>query len=383
VVQYHSTSSGKGKNEWGSTSEKITPETKAEDEDTEGNDKVAGELFPDFIGTDNAASLTQEAHMETAGSGSKIVTVPVEQSAIAVLIHTPLNCLPEKENEVAKVNGPLLSKEWESGKHTFNQVVEGVLLLEHTPGACEKPILLLARSSPSGTTTGFKRFLGCMSEPAGDTCENALETGEWKTLNKTLEEAEGTKWPTSVDLVAEKGSQLVEAAKETLGSIGYADLSDGRAGGFDVGLWLQLGDSWYTIATVNGNNVYVSPENAAKNGESACEKVTYGPQPAEVGAGKSWGEVRDESSRKANATTEEYPACTLTYDLAWHEYHKPLLGTKKLYTEGIANSVENYLLLIVSHYNLSEKLALNHYGSLPTSIRTKTEAGLKKDAILF
>ena len=376
-VTYRASSSGKGKAQWGSTSGKLTRES--------ANELALTEMFPAFIGSDTGAGTTQEEKMKTAG-GTSIVTVPVEQSAVSVLIHAPLGCEPEKDTQDPVVSLPLLAQTYLGVLHNFDQLapITWVGLSN-----CLVDPLLIVRSSGSGTTAGFKRALGCSD--LGTTlkeCKNEFEHGEWKKLNESTEESESTNWPTTVDKAAATGQELVSKVRETPSSIGYADLADARNGSFDVGLWLHIGNlgdlSWYVIAllaTGVGADEPLSPQ--ASNGESNCGGAKYTEESSkEVGPEKSWGLVRQTNVHNGKAGEEpSYPICTLTFDLAWHNYGSPKnteLGIG--YGTGEAESVVNYLLWIVNG-SANSKVAEKHYGALPKNIQKKTEEGLLKSPI--
>jgi ABC-type phosphate transport system substrate-binding protein len=368
-VTYNSTSSGKGKEQWGNNSK---DEFKLE---------TAGEQFPAFIGSDTGASTEQEALMKKV-SGSSVVTVPVAQSAVTVLISTPSGCTPTKENEEAIVDGPLLAAAWRSGLHKLSQLILGVNF-GSSLSSCEVKPLLIARSSSSGTTAAFKRFLGCMEETGENTCSNANEKAPWKELNATTAASENTSWPneegSKVDIQASKGSELVADVRNQPGSIGYADLSD-AVSLFDVGLWLEIGTSWYTAALVKGSVAAlpsVSPETS--NGGSNCEAAEYN-EPASVGAGVSWGLTRQANSRENKSNV--YPICTLTYDLAWNLYHVPSIPGGK-YKEGEELSVSAYLLYITTGTNVNTKLSAEHFFPLSSTTETTVSTGLKRSVIKF
>jgi hypothetical protein len=379
TVKYRASSSGRGKQQWGDQSQTLEYETEAE--------KNQVEKFPAFIGSDTAASKGQEEGMEVAGGGgitgtlkNEIVSVPVAQSAVAVLIHTPLGCEPQSTKVVPAMAGSLLAEEYENDVQTF-ETLTGVRLVGASCGSPEPK--LFVSSASSGTTAVFKRFLGCMSEPAGTAeCANASEKEPWKALNSTTPDSEDTTWPVSGDVQfgGASGSEQASKVYELPDSLGYADLATARTL-FDTNSWLCAGNSTdkscVVIAQVKGDDTAASPE--APNAESNCTGALYTNETSITARTlANYGNlVRQANSRAAKQGTNAYPLCTITWDLAWHRYSvakNESAGIK--YTQEQTNSVKNYLTFIVGNGQSSPGLVSKHYGVLSDEIDNRARSAL-------
>jgi hypothetical protein len=73
----------------------------------------------------------------------------------------------------------------------------------------------------------------------------------------------------------------------------------------------------------------------------------------------------------------------LTFDLAWHEYHLPVLPDGGKYSEGEELTVENYLLFITQKTNVGPQLEMEHYGTLPPAAESAVMSGLLGSAVRF
>ncbi|HEX3520216.1 MAG TPA: hypothetical protein VHT29_14375 [Solirubrobacteraceae bacterium] len=371
-VKYRSSSSGKGKNQWGANAKKeLLFETTKEKTLSGGK---AEEQFPAFIGTDLAPTKTQMEEMGEAGklltgakTANKIVSIPVVQSAIAVMISLPVKCEPATGTTTATVTGKHLQEEFESNKPQYLTLVAKV----GAQAECNVAPKLQVRSANSGTTAGFKRFLGSIG-----TADLANpESATWKPLNETGEKSENTEWPAgaTVNKCCEKGSELAETVFKNAGELGYADLADARKAGFTTE-WKKTGpvgsEFWVIIAKVETQGESISPE-VAGNKESNCTKTVYKGIPANVKAGEDWSAVRQENTEKALSAA--YPICTLTYDLAWQHYEWPsLTGDPEIkYTQGEFNAVHEYLKWVTSTGQTLALLLEKHYGKLPAALITK------------
>jgi hypothetical protein len=387
TVAYTVSSSGRGLNCWGaSTGAFVEKECET------------GKELPAYIDTDVApegpaqAAGTQlfdiaEAGKQKGTEPNQVTAVPVAQSAITVVVSLPENCQPavqkqEEASPIAKVKAAELAQEWHAGQPKLSQ-----LKLPLGPG-CQavqtKGATLFARSKPSGTTAGFKRFLAQVSPT------------EWGSFVTTAAEAESTNWPTNSNIQVANGSGGEEAEKvfNTPNSMGYADLSDARAKGFTLTpTQHKTGqgkiESFYVEVQNNSGEkatpTYVSPE-VISTGESNCSEATYeGQAKLKVGQDVDWsGAKQNNATKTEGGVAAAYPLCTLTFDIAWEHYsffkEEEAFPSYKS-DEGTADTVLDYLAYIVGQGQTVSKLKSSHYAPLPPAIRTLAEAGVNKTNI--
>jgi hypothetical protein len=368
-ITYFPTSSGKGLAQWGSSSEVLKEE----------NPPVT--KFPAYIGTDvgpegpSGTAGTQMHDMDVAGKSSttnnEVVTVPVAQSAIAVIVSLPEGCTAT-EGDTPKVKSTKLEEEWLKDEIQLGTLITGAGIV------CAKVPHLYARESPSGTTAGFKRW----NDDINPT------NAEWKALTATAAEAESTNWPKTLPSgqPEEKGhnkgieeAEAVFTTPGTTGAVGYADATDAIKAGFTTKV--EKHGHAYASFMVEVQHNKVSEETATYasplSGEgSNCATAEYEKAPATVGPNVDWSVAKQFPVEGITG----YPICTLTFDVAWHEYELPKKESKGVYTEGEGNSVLNYLKYIVkseaTEGGQNTQLTGHHYGKLPTPIREKAETGV-------
>ena len=356
TVTYKSTSSGKGFAAW--------------------HEKLEyGALG--YIGTDNTVNQTEKEELEAEGTSegpaSTVLTIPVAQAAVAIVVNLPEGCEAK-----SKVTGRLaLSQKALEGIYsgsikTWGAITEDGDELAQVVGGptCNKEasITPVVRKDASGTTHIFKRFLN-WTDP------NALKTksGE-KTWNELSELGNSTLWPETITPAeGEKGSGLLKKVAETPSSIGYAVLAEARELGFapESGgpgkqkFWVELentnkkGKATYSDPSSNGDAKELSNSN--------CKKTVYTngkasfPPPS---VKSTWNEVTTEQFSKS------YALCGLTYDLALSNAAKYKVdGT----TQGEATTVENYLQFVVEKKGGQKEIANHDYLALPSNVLTRAD----------
>jgi ABC-type phosphate transport system substrate-binding protein len=392
-IVYNSTSSGKGLALWGSVNKTLN------EEELENSKKVKEKLVPSYVGTDVGPEGTettgQIGNMDIAGENAAkelngIVTVPVAQSAITVMVSTPLGCTVMAETgEHPRISNQALEEEWFARGVKMSELIEGVKFTGGTK--CEVPPTLYARGAPSGTTCGFKNLFAHLKsgEPnektwkeKTETVEKCLKNGEWPAGTGQTETFEGKS--------IEKGSQLVEAVWGTPGSVGYADLADARvkfAAGTGITEQTKGTEHYSSFVVEVGNTAFGkkkagTPPEEKTSGGSNCKKAGYAPAPSKLAVNQTWSNVRQTS--QVAGGTENYPICTLTYDLAWHRYTFVSSG-KHGGGEEAMNSVYSYLHYIVNlaaeNGGQGTPLTAKHYGLLPEApenIQNLAKKGLEK-----
>jgi ABC-type phosphate transport system substrate-binding protein len=366
TITYTATSSGKGEAQWGENANK------------ELKDEPGVSPFPAFIGTDigpegpSANAGTQLNNMDKAGSqgtalGEGVVTVPVAQSAIAVLVSLPLGCTTSTTGS-PKVESSALEKEWFKNEGELGSLIKGASVV------CANTPKLYARESASGTTAGFKRYLDDINS-------------RWDPLVTTAAKAANIEWPATVEETGfSKGSQLAEGVYNkpgANGAIGYADVADAVKAGFTSKPTLHTAEGMETYSfyvqvqrgVEAGAPVYASP--SGLNESSNCGSASYN-APSVIGPNVDWSGAK----QTGVTSTPTYPICTLTFDLAWHLYSKPQKSGKALYTQALRNTVYNYLLYIVNE-GQNETLELHHYGKLTNPVAEDAKNEVTNALIAF
>jgi ABC-type phosphate transport system substrate-binding protein len=321
VVGYESTGSGAGLESWG----------------VEQKSPGAQELWfgpkNAFIGTEIAPNEKQTGEILSHAEGAELLTIPVAQPAIAILIHLPKGCLGVEggpNNGVISIKQKTLEQAFEGKKTKWTQLLNKSKMKEATKKSCEKsgPIHRVVREDGSGTTGAFMKVLDVVNK------HKAVYEGG-KTWGQESELASNTEWPKQATDPVTKGNGgggVVAAVAATEGSIGYANVADARANAFFIPETEEnakkekgKGGSGTPTFWADVENAKGSYANPSTNGEIAglsnsnCEENVYVnsggkktfPPP---GVKKPWNEVTSGLSQK------HYFPCYLTYDLALTKY---------------------------------------------------------------
>jgi len=313
TLKYTSSGSGEGRLVWGAEKKGNKPLAGLKESPEESGDA--------FVGTDEPLSAEQmESVDEAAGAGVKgkgqALVIPVEQAAVAVIVNPPAECL------ISKITNKNLQEIWSGVISEWSEVTGGspeAGVTEDKSGACKVSITRVAREDVSGTTFVFKTYLNEVLKGAA-TCSG-------KTWAEYLTVAENTKWPEPgvgtckglkvVFPAAKGGKEEVEKVKKEADSIGYANLADARKG------YTEDGGSYHWLGVQNESKEKFYPfpgtsagEPSLETGESHCEKTHYENLPAKAEADANWSKVNG-AHPKGN---ENYPICTLTYDVALVNY---------------------------------------------------------------
>jgi ABC-type phosphate transport system substrate-binding protein len=333
-VSYESTSSGSGLAAFRFT----------------GAGAILGEFG--FVGTDDAPNRAQIENAEAAAAGAKPVIIPVAQTAIAVMVNPPSGCKFKSGKGITSIE---LAEVFGGGTTTTG--IKKWSELSQTEGTCNVAIKRVVRAEGSGTTFQFKNYLQvvkpalpCSTTPSGGSAQT-----EWKGLEE-VEEPNKT-WPTCTGgteiLTAAGGGALAEKVVATANSIGYASLPDAQAKSA-TSVALQNGE-------VSGEPTFRAPGRAS-NKTARCDEARY-TVPVEArmaGTGKG---ISNDWSKVFGATPsiggEEYPLCTLTYDIGWNEY------PTSIFAAGLGKDVTDYLRNYVLAAGQTD-LVGNWYSKLPS-----------------
>jgi ABC-type phosphate transport system substrate-binding protein len=336
-VTYESTGSGEGLESWG-----IEKSVRKELWFGPGNAFIGSEIAPN-------AGQEKELLTHTGNAEAKVLTIPVAQMAIAVIMHLPKGCtavtggpataagtiaLKAKTveeifegkvtewkkilNKAKFVGAPIAPKEGETAK----EIKAREKAEKAEAKACgSAKITRVVREDGSGTTDQFKKFLNILSK-------NKPVIGS-ETWSQNGEKALNTTWPNEgTDPVArgKGGGALVSKVVSTESSIGYANVADARANAaFDPsseGGTGGPGTATFWAEVENGKGTYANP---ATNGEkktlgnSNCNETAYSnfenakpfPPPTTE---ELWNGVA------AALTQKHYSICALTYTISLTHY---------------------------------------------------------------
>lgn len=383
TVKYNSTGSGAGLKAFGA--EGATPDYK---------DNA-------FVGTDEAPDATQKAEIEAHAVGAEaqsLETIPVEQVAIAVIVHLPDGCKAENEAGVSAYKGRLALNDktiegiYRGTINKWSEIKDAGDKLTCTGGKAEEEteITRIVRKDQSGTTHIFKTFLAAINKTSF-TAE-AFPTGcpaplgeESKTWGEMAQGCENQRWPTAAKVVhaaAEGGGAVAKEVEKVAGSISYVNLADARANkAFTPGVGGKgKAKFWAVVQNKTGAEpfTYADPssnKDVEKLGNANCAKTVYTDGVTEFPPASTralWDKAQ------AALNQEKYPLCGLTYDLALRQYSKYGGGLETSLAE--ATTVENFLLYAVTSSKEGGSFFLkNHdYEKLPANVRKLSEKGIKE-----
>ena len=153
-VSYESTGSGAGLESWGI--EQKTP----------GAQELWFSEKNAFVGTEIAPNKKQEEEILSHGpAGAKVLTIPVAQPALSIVMHLPAECSLEKGGDPGRIQ--LTQKDleeiFEGGKKAdeWGKILNKAKFTKASSKACKKDkITRVVREDGSGTTGAFMKFLG-------------------------------------------------------------------------------------------------------------------------------------------------------------------------------------------------------------------------------
>jgi ABC-type phosphate transport system substrate-binding protein len=319
-----------------------------------------------FIGTEEPPNPTQTSEIEAPGAPGTLLTIPILQSAIAIVIHLPTGCTANSTVAPGRLvlEGKTLEKLFQGTVTNWSKIKSsegGNEILGCTKKALKAdPIIRVVREDGAGTTAILKKYLNLIDKKAVDGS---------KTWQQISEASANLLWPNETsDLVRAKGdSGLATKVAAEPGSIGYVSLADARANGdFTPGTGGPgTGLFWAEIQNRSKPSVtYADPAtnlDVAAKQNSNCESTTYTngskkfPPPNTT---QSWSEV-------TSSTTEtNYTICGFAFALAFNSY-----STFPSTTLNEATTVNNFLKFTLNtETGGGQKLLLNNdYLPLPTN----------------
>ncbi|HUN78811.1 MAG TPA: substrate-binding domain-containing protein [Solirubrobacteraceae bacterium] len=393
-----------------------------------------------FCGTDEAPNETQKSEIEshkTGGGENSLLTIPVVQGSVAVIVHLPEGCKASGElvekGKTYKLGRLVLDDKTIEGIYagTINNWKEAIAAqggsgndsLSCTGGTAEEetPITRVVRTDHSGTTHIFKAFLEQVetkklkmeayeeSYDGSSTGCHAKYPAEEKTWAEVSEACQNQRWPEAAHVVrnTETGNPgVVKLVNSTASSIGYADLAVAReyaffsakagtnkygethpAGGENKkGSATKVGEQNTRFWAPIQNNLpsetptYADPASKWDTeavASSNCKNTKYIENEEKEFPPASVRDLWNEA--KAALKEEHYAICGLTFDLAFREYFPYLSGTPFEATgKETATTVENYLEYEVSSKGGGKEIKDHDYEALPSAVIKEAEAGIKE-----
>jgi ABC-type phosphate transport system substrate-binding protein len=345
-------------------------------------------------------------------------TIPIATGASAFILHVPEGCtIADVTNKTNGSTGALNGADTGDGTanltqrvrltnerieaafagaadaDTWGEIAPGISSLETATGiagdatnagvrCAEVPVRRIVRQDSSGTTYGWKAYLNLVNPARNWTGPTYGATNtNWPAAGGsgvgTVVAAVGAAC-TGVDrlcsAVARGGGSLARAVSSTDGSIGYVDLATARGNGFDITPSAVRQDYtfWSPLEVMAGPSrasyaepTYVVnshlPTSTDKGASCGSATVSAGPTVANSPRGDPT--LGDWSAAYA-AGGNTYPACVLTYALAWDD-NAPVYGNSAS-EEAKARTVKDYLALLVSESGQTHLLA-SDYSALPNS----------------
>jgi hypothetical protein len=398
AFQYNGTSSGSGLSVFGNDDGTLKPAV-----DT----RAPSGVLDGFVGSDDAPTPGQLNNARIAGGASEL-TVPVAQAPVAVLLSLPVNVTVTGrvnlqnallEQAVAgrlPAAGIYRANSW-GALLTLNNTPFTELV---TPGTDANVLISVeVRLGGSGTSFAFKNYLNQIAtDPTNPRTPD--DSGVWANF-LTGDQA----WPASTPLVPSAnngGGALVKATAGTPGTIGYANLADavtvGNGGFTNTATATTFGSSashqiLYAQLQNNGSATGPSATFAEGSGDTAnlltargnCTTVSgrvagWGNAPSDIRG--SWTRVlASDTNIAADAGAGFYPACAVTYDIAWDNYNTTQLAggytnaAAGVTPSGVFSSVKDYLGYVASGAGQAD-IEAGGYNRLPAEIASKAQAAV-------
>lgn len=347
-----------------------------------------------FVGTDQPPNKEVEEKIEAKGSSANtVLTIPVLQAAVAIIVHLPANCVVTgNASGRLELNNIELEDIFAAETTTKKAFTKWNQLgaqnaLSGTGCNTEAEFSRVVRLEGSGTTATLEKYLNLINK------KPVIEPGK-KTWLILGEELENTTWPNEAKhpVIRGKGSggvigELV--AHES--TIGYVNLANARGsaalvekgtGGLGTGgkgtqlFWAEVQNNGVGIKTPKYTDPATNEDVEAKADANCKEtlytngKVKFPPASTEL----PWNEVTTKTTEK------HYAICGFTYDLSSTNFEAFTGGGA---TEGEATTLQNYFTWVLNTED-SKKVKggqaiieeAHDYLGLPTS-KTATQNVLK------
>jgi hypothetical protein len=367
VVSYTSSSSGIGLASWGV-----------------GGGAASFAPTNAFVATEEPPNLAEKAEIEakesTPGSvAESLLTIPVAQESIAVLVHLPASCTATSTAFPGRLvlGNPTLEKIFQGTLNTWSEIKDGGDVL--TGAGCSSAITRVVRDDSAGSSHILKKYLDLIEATAF-----AVEGGGTETWNEISEGSGNTVWPTAAAVV--RPSKTGDAAEvayvaEHAGTIGYASLANARAnsafvppaGGKETAtFWAPIQNDGVSTK----KETFADPStdaDVAAPAEANCAKEKYtngkGSKFPPKSTQESWSPVTTEVKQK------NYPLCGIAYQLALTKY-----SAYPATTAAEELTVANFLSFALETKTAGGQLLINEahdYEALPKKVDKESVDGVK------
>jgi hypothetical protein len=351
-------------------------------------------------GTDEPPNPTQQARINDAATPStaddgKIHVIPVAAGASVLIVHAPQGCdLSTVTNLTNGANGTVNGVDTgdrasdhtqrirftsemvekifaaDSDADTWGEIAPGISGTGSDPAeplvnnvACGSiPVRRIVRFDNSGTTYSWKAYLELIDPGRGRlTTYNPNPNTVWPkaggTDSTTPQAAVGPACNNADHLCSATtngAGPLTTAVSQTDGSIGYSDLATARTGNFtivsggtqDYTFWSPLQNNPGGAATGYAEPTFTPTSHTDRvvTPGANCQNVSVQNVPS-AGSSPGGDPTQGDWSRAFAAGGASYPACVLTYLLAWDD-NAPVYGNTAA-EQGAARSVKDYLEKII------------------------------------
>lgn len=199
AVTYTSTGSGAGLESWG-------VETKPGGETRFGKENA-------FVGTEIAPNKKQSEEITSHGAAGSLLTIPVAQPAIAILIHLPAGCEKATGGPASgrlALKDSTLEKAFQGTAVKWSQLLNKAVLSGPScakSGLSKDLVSRVVREDGSGTTDAYMKYLGVIFKK---------EVAPGKTWNQLGEVANNTTWPNEAEHPVLRGNGGGGVVKKSL-----------------------------------------------------------------------------------------------------------------------------------------------------------------------
>jgi ABC-type phosphate transport system substrate-binding protein len=364
VVKYSSVGSGAGLKSWGIENEGST---------------IHFDATNAFVGTDdppNPGQIKEAEKQESEPTAESVLTVPVVQGAIVVLMHLPTGCEATSTASAGRlvIGDAELQGIFAGTVKTWGELKAGGDKL--TGAGCETDKIQPAvRKDESGSTHILMKFMNLINK---EPLVTAKGSHTWAELG---EGALDQTWPTAAGVVTPTGTgggELAKLVAKEPGFIGYVDLATARGvpqfgsegGAGKATFWAELenenkkGKAKFQEPSLNGENGTTNTANCKKtlySNFSEGKEISF-PPPSVT---ENWNEVTTKLAEKT------YPLCGLTYDLAFTHYGL-LPGTSKEEVQ----TVSDYFKFITEKKGGQVLAQEGDYAALPKAVESISLAGI-------
>jgi ABC-type phosphate transport system substrate-binding protein len=341
-----------------------------------------------FIGASEPPNATQSAEIEsyeTTLVPQALASIPTFQTAIAVIVNLPANCVAtsKKNKGRLELNNVTLEGIFRGTITKWSQIKEDGDKLSGAGCNAESAITPVVRLDGAGTTHIFKKYLSLISNA---TFSDEKESNQ--TWNGTSEGTLNTDWPKAANVVrpAKTGDTAIDTkVAETPGSISYTTFAEARANGSftpspgtggpnTARFWAPLQNNGLSATGPK----YADPssnKDVAALGDSNCKNTEYTNgevafPPASVL--EPWDEVTTRTTEK------KYTLCSIVVELAFTSY-SAFPGTSL----EEATTVHDFFRFVTdTKANGGQKLIAGHdYLALPKGpVLTEAQKGAEKIA---